>query len=537
AEASSALRDFKYNLLVTLQDPARGLEVRTLNMIFDESSIYGQRNACHECWLVTSTQASTLTRKTIFKRLVIDKVPMLPRAVEMVKVEVGRKVCADTDRLSWAQEMRQHLAGTGLIKRVLTALEVHKMHSVIVDLFAHDGWIALAVLQLQLENSKSVCAMVAHTDVELKFCKDVILHALFSKAKSKQMTINGFPDFAAAMADLSKVHTTEARSEYDYQVTVPVGGSLIVLQALKNKFEASQVVSEEFTKLLEKHDHDFNRDHKTAGGPAAGDTEVKRLRQSPKKLHKAFDDFTAFRANHHTLIECGMTDFTMLYDMEEASLWINSDRITNIPSNMEFFGFGSGDFADGATANDVLSDPNGRWFRYCLTGSIKDIQVIVECDRKLPEEVKDLAIWNKVASLHHFLVALEDAGELVTIMSHTKSQENDELTCDEKIVFVMDALKSGAKKRKISKAGCLVLCPGADVCQTCVCVCLFVCSGFEARPLSFGAHMDPAKIRALRPPFHVTWRMRPVYIRPPCDNKCTSCAVTLYVCQIFLLIP
>ena len=58
----------------------------------------------------------------------------------------------------------------------------------------------------------------------------MILHALFSKAKSKQMTINGFPDFAAAMADLSKVHTTEARSEYDYQVTVPVGGALIVLQ-------------------------------------------------------------------------------------------------------------------------------------------------------------------------------------------------------------------------------------------------------------------------------------------------------------------
>ena len=80
-EALSALRDFKYNLLVTLQDPARGLEVRTLNMIFEDSSIYGQRNACHECWLVTSTQASTLTRKTIFKRLVIDKIPMLPRAV------------------------------------------------------------------------------------------------------------------------------------------------------------------------------------------------------------------------------------------------------------------------------------------------------------------------------------------------------------------------------------------------------------------------------------------------------------------------
>ena len=51
------------------------------------------------------------------------------------------------------------------------------------------------------------------------------MHSLFSKAKSKQMTINGFPDFAAAMADLSKVHTTEARSDYDYQVTV-AGGRL-----------------------------------------------------------------------------------------------------------------------------------------------------------------------------------------------------------------------------------------------------------------------------------------------------------------------
>ena len=57
-----------------------------------------------------------------------------------------------------------------------------------------------------------------------------MLHSLFSKAKAKQMTINGFPDFAAAMVDLSKVHTTEARSGYDYQVTVPVGGCLIVLQ-------------------------------------------------------------------------------------------------------------------------------------------------------------------------------------------------------------------------------------------------------------------------------------------------------------------
>ena len=94
-----------------------------------------------------------------------------------------------------------------------------------------------------------------------------------------------------------------------------------------------------------------------------------------------------------------MPDFSMLYDLDESSLWINSDRIANIASNTEFFGFGSGDFADGATANDVLSDPTGRWFRYSLAGSVKDAMIIVECDRKLPEDVKNLAVWNRVTGM------------------------------------------------------------------------------------------------------------------------------------------
>ena len=110
-----------------------------------------------------------------------------------------------------------------------------------------------------------------------------------------------------------------------------------------------------------------------------------------------------------------------------------------------------------------------------------------------------------------FIVALEDAGELLTIMGHTRTKDSDELKCDEKIVFVMDPLKSGAKKRKISKA-CqysLVLCSDcAELCQACVCVCLLLSCGFEARPITFGSYMDPAKIRALRPPYLLTWRMR-----------------------------
>ena len=56
-EAVTSLRDFKYQLQVLLQEPARQLPVRTLNLIFEETSLYGQRAACHEAWLVTSSSS------------------------------------------------------------------------------------------------------------------------------------------------------------------------------------------------------------------------------------------------------------------------------------------------------------------------------------------------------------------------------------------------------------------------------------------------------------------------------------------------
>ncbi|CAE7379933.1 unnamed protein product [Symbiodinium necroappetens] len=75
---------------------------------------------------------------------------------------------------------------------------------------------------------------------------------------------------------------------------------------------------------------------------------------------------------------------------------------------------------------------------------------------------------------------MEDAGELVSLLG-SKKGENDELQPVEKIVFIMDAMKTTAsKRRKITKV----------------------------RPITLGAHMDVAKIRSLRLPFQVAWRMR-----------------------------
>ena len=129
----------------------------------------------------------------------------------------------------------------------------------------------------------------------------MLLHEFFDRAKSKQLTIAGFPDFTAALTDLSKVHTESARSDYDYLVTVPVGANLIVLEGLMSKFQNSAFAGE-FNQVLKKHDEEFNKEHKKAS-TAEARTELENARRkreanTPRKLEKAFDDMTKFREEH-----------------------------------------------------------------------------------------------------------------------------------------------------------------------------------------------------------------------------------------------
>ncbi|CAE7444482.1 unnamed protein product [Symbiodinium sp. CCMP2456] len=523
-EAMTSLRDFKYNFQVLLQEPARQLSVRNLTLIFEESTIYGQRPACHEAWLVTRHGESGGTW--------------------LQSVCVVRVTCNDSDECPAMfvddayEELRQHLGGTAVIKKILTSLDIAKSKTVVVDLFAHDGWVPLACLQLHIENLAIACGSIAHTDIEYKFTKEVLLHDFFDRAKTKQLSIAGFPDFTAALSDLSKVHTDSARSDYDYLVTVPVGANLIVLEGLIAKFQNS-VFAGEFAQILKKHDDEFNKDHKKAS-LAEAKTELESVRRkreanTPRKLEKAYDDMTKFREEHKLnafngvfeflciefirLLESTCGDVNLYYDPDENTLWVGSDRICGIPAKTEWLGFGSGNFVDGPTAKDVLSDGNGRWYRYSLAGPLSDVFVIFESDRKLSDDLKSLP----VVSLKEFLVAMEDKGEIVSFMGHTK--DNEQLQVNENIVFIMDEVKSSpTKKRRVSKA----LLGLRNVLFQCIPppveLAMFPPKSkiypeksktvhllWQVRALTFGAHMDAAKLRSVRSPFKLSWRVRPAY--------------------------
>ena len=71
------------------------------------------------------------------------------------------------------------MGGTGLIKKILTSLDISKCKTVVVDLFAHDGWVPLACLQLHIENHSIACGSVAHTEIEHKFTKERVSSIIF----------------------------------------------------------------------------------------------------------------------------------------------------------------------------------------------------------------------------------------------------------------------------------------------------------------------------------------------------------------------
>ena len=98
-------------------------------------------------------------------------------------------------------------------------------------------------------------------------------------------------------------------------------------------------------------------------------------------------------------VETSLGDCSLFYDLADHTLWVGGDKISTIAAQHEWLGFGSGDFVEGATAKDVLTDPSGRWYCYNLEGGTADVSLIFECDRKLSDEIKNLQVWNKAGCL------------------------------------------------------------------------------------------------------------------------------------------
>ena len=92
-----------------------------------------------------------------------------------------------------------------------------------------------------------------------------------------------------------------------------------------------------------------------------------------------------------------------MYDVQEQSLYIGLEIKSKSKKQdaqaaaeiqpLELFGFGSGDFAEGPEAGDIMGDITGRWVSYALGASSE--QVILEVDKRLPDHIRKCDIFGK----------------------------------------------------------------------------------------------------------------------------------------------
>ena len=92
-------------------------------------------------------------------------------------------------------------------------------------------------------------------------------------------------------------------------------------------------------------------------------------------------------------LSCG--NFQLVLAEDDSSLWVGaSNDAHTVEMWTELFGFGSGDFSKGSEATDVSSEVTGRWLEFSVCQS--DTPVILEKQRKTPEHLESMALWNKV---------------------------------------------------------------------------------------------------------------------------------------------
>lgn len=198
-------------------------------------------------------------------------------------------------------------------------------------------------------------------------------------------------------------------------------------------------------------------------------------------------------------LSCGT--FRLVYDKELGDLWIcpdgrKKDLSVEAKGPAELFGFGSGQFAEGPEAKDIMSDIGGRWL--CFNISSGNEHCIIESDKRLPEHIRGsdvfgkvscrrsvsvmffLMVWSsgvafisvelyptlcwtkccQVTTYHDAISALENLGEVSLKLSMHTMDKQDSGPClfraDKVVCFALDPPKE-AKRKKVENSQTLML--------------------------------------------------------------------------------
>eukprot|EP00435_Cladocopium_sp_Y103_P016250 s3324_g4.t1 len=183
-------------------------------------------------------------------------------------------------------------------------------------------------------------------------------------------------------------------------------------------------------------------------------------------------------------ITLNLGNFCLYLDEESSQVWVGCSTAEHtVAQCTELFGFGSGEYAKGGEASDLMSAAEARWLRYALEKG--DDLVILEKQRQSPEHLEGASFFNKamlVMTLNNLLKTLEDSGEVnIQLAEHSLTKDdagNFTPKPLENVCFALDPVKN--HRRKKAKA---------------------------AHALTFGAKLDMAKVRVSHN-LMIIWRLR-----------------------------
>lgn len=336
------------------------------------------------------------------------------------------------------QELKQVAAGTDIVKASLRAFVPQSMATImLVDLVSYDAFPALAALEEVSSGNRVMCGSVM-LNGDPGTLQHRVANALYDSCRSGSGVCPNFPNFDPVIGALRESPVVD--SNVNYKVCVAKQSKLLVLQSLARRWTEYEASKEEAVKLIQEHNKHFNpdgdfmeNDERPAANPDA-DRAVKRIKLSDLKTCTEADISSLQKPRKFNINGAA----ELITDESGESLYLVARSRNQFLTNREMFSFGSGEWRNGAEANEITSDAEGRWFSFNVS-----MKTVVIMERKtLPSHLQSLPFVDNPVELATVIRELEDAGEVkLAISHHSMNAAHDEISVDKPLVFVVEPPK------------------------------------------------------------------------------------------------
>jgi hypothetical protein len=269
----SELRSSQWGIECKFAQKSRALKIRPFQLIFAQETIYGARDAVASGLLAVSSHGDNrFVHSPLWRLRAILDVPMLARDKMQKPVKRSRSGVPIGSHFTDAPERRRWYSGPALVTCVVDKLVpvtdggIRKV--TMIDCHQYDASTSCAGIEMAVAAGDIMSVKVAsicHDQDAAQFSADKVTGTLHNMAKSKHISLAGFPDFEALQQELKALQL----QEHDQQINVNnqlkvcvarVNGTLIIMDVHRQRWLEHESYKTAMQQLLDEHNAEFNID-------------------------------------------------------------------------------------------------------------------------------------------------------------------------------------------------------------------------------------------------------------------------------------